>query len=68
MRLDIRIPIGVMFVVIGALLVLAGGGLGAGTVAGLDAGVVDIGWGLVMGAFGAIMLALAGAARRGRSA
>jgi energy-converting hydrogenase Eha subunit E len=68
LRLDIRIPIGTLFLVVGALLVVAGCGQGAVTVAGLDAGLVDIGWGLVMGAFGAALVGLALVARRARPA
>ncbi|MDE2348564.1 MAG: hypothetical protein KGL92_08675 [Gammaproteobacteria bacterium] len=62
--LDIRIPIGSLFVLIGALLV--GYGLAAGTGAGGgSAGLgIDILWGSVMTAFGALFLY---AATRGRS-
>ena len=55
MGLDLRIPIGSLFLIIG--LLLAGYGW---TVSGVP---VDRWWGLVMAAFGAVMLYLS---RRGR--
>ena len=56
MGLDLRLPIGALFLIIG--LLLAGYGF-------LSAGIpVDRWWGLVMALFGAVMLTLA---RRGRS-
>lgn len=67
MRVDIRIPIGAMFVIIGAFLVLAGFSTGDARVAGLSAEVIDVGWGAVLALFGAALLLLArGAARRAR--
>lgn len=65
MRLDLRLPIGLMFSVVGLLLV--GYGLLADrTIYARSLGVnVNLWWGLVLLAFGAVMLALArGAARR----
>jgi hypothetical protein len=67
MGIDLRLPIGLMFAVFGVLL----GGYGAAT-RGADMytlhslGInVNLWWGLVMLAFGAVMLILA---RRGRVA
>ena len=64
MRLDIRIPIGALFAVLGTLLAgygLAGGPALAQRSLGLD---IDLWWGLVMLAFGALMLWLAWRAGR----
>lgn len=67
MGLDIRIPIGALFLIIGAML--AGLGLfGAPrTLAGeaLDVNI-DLIWGAALAAFGVAMLALAASARRRR--
>ena len=58
MQLDIRIPIGCLFSLIGALLILQGL-LGAGSLQGAFLGLnIDVAWGLVMAAFGAAMLFL----------
>lgn len=67
MRLDIRIPVGGMFAVLGILL--AGYGLLGGPALtqrslGID---IDLWWGLTMLAFGVLMLWLAWRAARGRS-
>jgi len=64
MRLDIRIPVGGMFAVLGTLL--AGYGLLGGPALsqrslGID---IDLWWGLVLLAFGALMLWLAWRAGR----
>jgi hypothetical protein len=64
--LDIRIPIGLMFTIIGSLLVLFGLTSDPALYArslGLN---VNLGWGLVLAAFGLVMLALGkrGSARR----
>ena len=67
MRLDIRIPIGALFAVLGMLLAgygLAGGPALAQRSLGID---IDLWWGLVMLAFGALMLWLAWRAGRGSS-
>jgi hypothetical protein len=67
MGLDIRLPIGLLFLVIG--LILAGAGLTgeprtlAGAVVGIN---IDLVWGAVMAGFGLVMLALAARARRRR--
>lgn len=51
MGLDVRLPIGLMFVIIGALLV------GYGMLAAHSAGAsLNVGWGFVMIAVGALML------------
>jgi hypothetical protein len=65
MIFDVRLPIGLLFLAIG-LLVAAVGLTGDPKVftahsAGLN---IDVAWGLVMAAFGAVMLLLAGLARR----
>lgn len=60
MLLDVRLPIGLLFLAIGAL-VAAQGLIAPAPVAGLD---IDLIWGLAMAAFGALMLALALMARR----
>ena len=61
MQLDIRLPIGLLFTVLGILLVVEG------LVGGYR---VDLEWGAVMILFGSAMLALAGraAAQRRRGA
>jgi hypothetical protein len=59
MTLDIRLPIGLLFTVIGALLVAQGliqGALSGGAAAGLN---VDAWWGCVLLVFGAAMLLFA---------
>ena len=65
MLFDVRLPIGLLFLAIG--LLVAGYGL-MGNQALLEsrsAGVnIDLVWGSVMAAFGALMLALAGLAHR----
>ncbi|MBA3318382.1 MAG: hypothetical protein H0T50_09880 [Gemmatimonadales bacterium] len=68
--LDIRLPIGGLFTVLG--LLVGGYGLATGGDAeryALSLGVnINLWWGLVMVAFGALMLAAASRARRGLSA
>ena len=68
MQLDLRLPIGAMFVTLGGLIA----GYGLLTQAspmydvhslGID---IDLWWGLVMIAFGAVMLALAARAKKAR--
>lgn len=64
MRLDIRIPVGGMFALLGVLLAaygLVGGAALSQRSLGID---VDLWWGLVMLAFGVLMLWLAWRARR----
>ena len=58
MKLDIRLPIGFMFALVGALL--AGYGLaGPGGIYQKSLGInVNLDWGLVLLAFGALMLAM----------
>ena len=56
MGLDLRFPIGALFLIIG--LLLAGFGW---TTSGVD---IDRWWGLVMAAFGALMLTLSRRSRR----
>jgi hypothetical protein len=65
MAFDVRVPIGLLFLAIGLLV----GGYGlVGDPAVLEAhtaGVnIDLVWGSVMAAFGALMLALVGLTRR----
>ena len=67
MQLDIRLPIGLLFVVVGTLL--AGYGLftpgsRSGTGVGLN---LDAGWGGVLLLFGVTMLLLSFRARSGRN-
>jgi hypothetical protein len=58
---DIRLPIGLLFLAIGAIVAARGLGPGATAATGVP---VDLIWGCVMAAFGAAMLALALASRR----
>ena len=65
MGLDIRLPIGMMFSLLGALLVIYGLATGSDTdmyKSSLDINV-NFWWGLVLFAFGAVMLAFALRAR-----
>ena len=64
MRLDLRLPLGMMFTVVGVMLV--GYGLVADrAIYARSLGVnVNLWWGLVLLAFGVVMLAFAGAFRR----
>ena len=56
MKLDIRLPLGLMFAIIGALLALAGMTRSDEAV-GISLGVnINLWWGLVMLCFGAAML------------
>jgi hypothetical protein len=67
MKLDIRLPIGLLFTLIGALLVLQGY-FAAPRVRPGGAGLnIDLAWGAVMVVFGALMLTLAIRHARGRS-
>ncbi|HTS88840.1 MAG TPA: hypothetical protein VMG41_10145 [Gemmatimonadales bacterium] len=64
MRLDLRLPMGLMFTIMGALL--AGFGLTSGpAIYERSLGInVNLWWGLVLLAFGLAMLALARRAQR----
>ncbi len=55
--LDIRMPIGVMFLVVGVLLTAYGFGQAPADYARALGHNVDLGWGAVMGIFGLVMLA-----------
>jgi len=58
MRLDIRLPLGLLFALIGLLLV-AQGLFGSSQVTAQTAGInIDLWWGVAMAAFGGLMLAL----------
>jgi hypothetical protein len=60
MNLDIRYPIGLLFLVIGAILVVYGLVSGPEIYAAHSLGVnINLGWGIVQIVFGAIMLGLA---------
>ncbi len=60
MNLDIRYPIGLLFVIIGAILVACGLLLHPAAHAGLSlTSNVNLFWGLAQIVFGAVMLALA---------
>ncbi|MFL5298415.1 MAG: hypothetical protein ACJ798_18710 [Phenylobacterium sp.] len=61
MSFDVRLPIGLLFLLIGAL-VAAYGAVARPEGAGLN---IDLVWGLVMAGFGALMVGLAVLARRG---
>ena len=64
MGLDLRIPVGTLFAVIGVLLA-AYGGATLGEPGTAPTGVpINLVWGLVLLAFGTAMLTLAGRARR----
>ena len=65
MNLDLRLPIGLMFSFIGALLTVFGF-LSDKTIYARSLGInVNLWWGLVLLAFGVVMLTLALRARRG---
>ena len=61
MRLDIRLPLGLLFALVGLLLVAQGlfGAVSTVQTAGIN---IDLWWGVAMAAFGGLMLALS---RRG---
>ena len=70
MRLDLRLPIGLMFTIFGVILILYGL-LSPATVYQVSLGInVNFWWGLVLLAFGGTMLAfgIRGEARRRRAA
>ncbi len=59
MTLDIRVPIGLLFVILGVLLALYGA-LAENVITPRSLGVnIDLWWGIAMAVFGAIMLLLA---------
>ena len=64
MRLDIRLPIGLMFTVLGALLVVVGLRGGKSFVEQSQGTNVNLWWGIVMLVFGIVMFFLG---RRGTS-
>lgn len=64
MTLDLRLPIGLMFSIIGALLVVFGL-LSGDAIYARSLGInVNLWWGLVLLLFGVVMLGLARGARR----
>lgn len=64
MKLDLRLPLGLMFTVFGALLVVYGL-VGDQAIYARSLGInVNLWWGLVLLAFGLLMLALAAGGRR----
>ena len=69
MQLDVRIPIGLLFLVVGAILAVFG--LVSDPVIYETHSLghnINLGWGLVQLVFGAVMLALAYRGRPGRAA
>ena len=65
MRVDIRLPIGLMFAVVGALLVVFGLVSRGSAIYGRSLGInVNLWWGLVLLAFAAVMLFMAWRAHR----
>jgi hypothetical protein len=65
MGLDIRIPIGLMFTIVGLILVAFGAATNHSAIYGRSLGInVNLGWGGVMLGFGVFMLVLAYFARR----
>jgi hypothetical protein len=64
MQLDVRLPIGLMFSLFGAMLAVYGFVHGATGSQRLFGANLNLAWGLVMLAFGAFMLVLALRARK----
>jgi hypothetical protein len=63
--IDIRIPIGVLFLLLGAILALVGLTSGPGIYRSHSLGLdINLVWGGAMAAFGAVMLALTRLKRR----
>ncbi|HEV2530986.1 hypothetical protein [Phenylobacterium sp.] len=62
MSFDVRLPIGLLFLAIGALVAVFGL---VGAPPAPSGENIDLIWGVVMAGFGAVMLALAGLARKG---
>ncbi len=68
MHLDVRIPIGLLFVVVGAILAIFGVFSDPAIYQSHSLGLnINLGWGLVQIAFGAVMLLLAYRGRRARA-
>jgi FtsH-binding integral membrane protein len=59
MRFDIRLPIGLLFTLVGVLLAGFGAYAGSSVAAGSRGLNVNLWWGLAMLVFGLVMLALA---------
>ena len=66
MRLDVRMPIGLFFVLVGALLAVYGAVTLHAPGASPTGVPIDLVWGGVLLAFGVLMVLLAQRARRGR--
>jgi hypothetical protein len=67
MPFDIRMPIGLLFLAIGVMVAAAGLTGDPATFSAHAAGLnIDLVWGSVMAAFGAVMLGLVALARRKR--
>jgi hypothetical protein len=66
MRFDVRWPLGALFTLLGALLVLYGLGAAHGAARALGINV-DLWWGLVLAAFGIVTLLSAARFRRSSS-
>jgi hypothetical protein len=64
MELDVRLPMGLMFVILGAVLVIVGLVTDAAVYAKSLGININLWWGLVMLALGAVMLLLVWRARR----
>ena len=66
MRFDIRLPIGLLFMLIGALLAADDAWAGPSTAAGSRGQHVNLWWGLLMLLFGSVALLMARRAGRPR--
>jgi len=62
MSFDVRLPIGLLFLAMGALVAIYGLTAAPRAVTGEN---IDLIWGLIMAAFGAVMLGLTVLARKG---
>ena len=68
MSFDVRLPIGLLFLAIGVLVAATGLFGDRAVFEAHSPGVnIDLAWGAVMAAFGAVMLGLVALARRGGS-
>lgn len=66
MTFDVRLPIGLLFLTMGALVAAYGLTADQAAMTAHSAGLnIDLVWGLVMAAFGALMLLLVWLARKG---
>ncbi|WP_309604428.1 hypothetical protein [Phenylobacterium sp.] len=66
MTFDVRLPIGLLFLAIGALVAAYGLTADQAAMSAHSAGLnIDLVWGLVMAGFGAVMLVLVWLARKG---